>query len=59
MNDFEKKTIWIGPKVIRRLSNSLSDLDKLNHGEYSKYYLYSYKTDVAHIYLLFFIEKSI
>ena len=33
MNDFEKKSIWMGPKVIK--------LDKLNQGKYSKYQLCS------------------
>ena len=38
---FEKKTIWMGPKVIWGLSDTLSDLDRLNQGEYSKYQLCS------------------
>ena len=38
---FEKKTIWIGPMVIWGLWDALSDLDKLNRGEYIKYHLYS------------------
>ena len=38
---FEMKTIWMGPKVIWGLSDTLSDLDKLNQGEYSKYQLCS------------------
>ena len=40
---FAKKTICMGPKVIWGLSDTLSDLDKLNQGEYSKYQLCSSK----------------
>ena len=28
MNDFEMITIWMGPKVFRRLWNNVSDLDQ-------------------------------
>ena len=47
---FEKKTIWIGPKVIWGLSDTLSDLDKLNLGEYSKYQLCSSIIDMFYVY---------
>ena len=59
MNDFWKETTWMGPKVILGLSDTLSDLNKLNHGEYSKYQLCSSKTDMTHVYMLFFKDKSI
>ena len=36
------------------LSDTLSDLDKLNHGEYSKYQLCSSKIDMVDVYILFF-----
>ena len=36
---FEDESIQKGPKVIIVLSVTLSDLDKLNYGEYSKYRL--------------------
>ena len=36
---FEDKTIWNGTRVIKILSDTLNDLNKLNHGEYSKYLL--------------------
>ena len=36
---FIDKSIYIGPKVIMVLSDTLSDLNKLNYGEYIKYQL--------------------
>ena len=45
--------------MIKRLSDTLSDLDKLNQGEYSKYQLCSSKIDMAHVNMLFIKDKSI
>ena len=45
--------------MIKRLSYILSDLVKLNHGEFSKYHLSLSKIDTAHVYILFFKDKSI
>ena len=45
--------------MIKRLSDTLSDLDKLNQGEFSKYNLSPSKIDMAHVYILFFIDKWI
>ena len=57
---FEDKTIWYGTRVIKILSDTLNDLKKLNHGEYSKYLLlYSLKIDMVHFYYLFLKDKSI
>ena len=55
------KDRWIqnGPKVIMVLLDTLSDLDKLNQGEYSKYQLCSSKFDMTDVYMLFFKDKSI
>ena len=41
------------------LSDTLSDLDKLNQGEYSKYQLCASKIDMTPVYMLFFKDKSI
>ena len=38
---------WQGPRVIELLSDTLSDLDKLNQGKYSKYQLCSSKIDMT------------
>ena len=40
-------------------SDTLSDLVKLNHGEFCKYHLCPSKIDNAHVYILFFKDKSI
>ena len=45
--------------VIMMLSDNLSDLDKLNQGEYSEYQLCSSKIDMTHVYVLLFKDKSI
>ena len=50
------KTVPARYGVIKRLSDTLSDLDKLNQGEYSKYHLCSSKIDMTHVYILFFKE---
>ena len=50
---------WSQGEVIMVLSDTLSDLDKLNQGEYSKYQLCSSKMDMTHVYMLFFKDKSI
>ena len=55
---FKDKWIQNGPKVIMVLSDTHSDLDKLNQGEYSKYQLCSSKIDMTHVYMLFFKDKS-
>ena len=39
--------------MIKRLSDTLRDLDKLNQGEYNKYQLFSSKIDMARVYMLF------
>ena len=52
---FKDKSI----KGIKMLSDTLSDLVKINHGEYSKYQLCFSKIDVTHIYMLFFKDISI
>ena len=41
------------------LSDTLSDLDKFNYGEHSKYQLCSWKINMPHVYMLFFKDKSI
>ena len=56
---FKDKWIQNGPKVIMVLSNTLSDLNKLNPGEFSMYQLCSPKIDMTHVYLLFFKGKLI
>ena len=53
------KTVPAWYKVIKRLSNTLSDLDKLNQGKYSKYQFCSSKLGMTHDYMLFFKDKSI
>ena len=40
------------------ISDTLSDLVKLNQGEYIKYQLCSSKFDMAHVYILFFKRKT-
>ena len=45
--------------MTKRISDTLSNLVKLNHGEYSKYQLFSSKIDTIHVYMLFFEDKSI
>ena len=44
---------------IKMLSDTLSDLVKLNYGEYSKYQLCSSKIDMTHVCMVFFKDKSI
>ena len=46
-------------KVIMMLSDTHSDLDKLNYGEYSKYQLCLSKFDMAHVSMIYFKGKSI
>ena len=41
------------------LSDTQSDLDKLNLGEYSKHQLFSSKIYMAHDYIIFFKDKTI
>ena len=41
------------------LSDTLSNLEKFNQGEYSNYQLCSSKFDKAHVYSLFFKDKLI
>ena len=53
-NRFKTVPAWY--RVIKRLSDTLSDLNKLNQGEYSKYQLCSSKIDMTHVYMLFFKE---
>ena len=45
--------------MIKRLSDALSSLVKLNHGEFSKYNLSPSKVDMAHVYIPFFKDKWI
>ena len=45
--------------MIKRLTDTLSDLVKLNHGEFSKYNLNPSKIDKAHVYILLFKDKWI
>ena len=56
---FKDKWFQNGSKVSMVLLDTLSELDKLNKGEYSKYQLCSSKTDMTHVYMLFFKDKSI
>ena len=56
-NRFKTVPAWY--RVIKRLTDTLSDLVKLNHGELSKYLWCPSKIDMAHIYKLFFKDKSI
>ena len=56
---FKDKTIQNGSKEILVLSDNLSDLDKLNYDEHSKYQLCSSKIDVSHVYKLFFKGKLV
>ena len=56
---FKNRSIKNGPKVIMVLSDTLSDLNKFNIGKYSKYQLCSSKTDITHVNMLFFKDKSI
>ena len=53
------KTVPAWNKVIKRLSDTLSILEKLNQGKYSKYQLCSSKIDMTHVYMLIFKDKSI
>ena len=41
------------------ISDTLCDLVKLNHGEFSKYNLSPSKIYMAHVYILFFKDKWI
>ena len=43
--------------VIMVLLHTLSDLDKLNYGEHSKYRLCSSKIYLTHVYMLFFKDN--
>ena len=54
---FKDKWFQNGSKVIMVLLDTLSDLDILNQGEYSKYQLCSSKFNMTHVY--FFKDKSI
>ena len=56
-NRFKRVSAWYS--VIKMLSDTLSDLDKLNHGEFSKSQLWTSKFDMAHVYILFFKDKLI
>ena len=51
--------IWLGPKVIRRLKDTLNNLYKLYHGKYGKYQLCSSKIDMTYDDTLSFEEKWI
>ena len=52
---FQDKSILNGfIMIMKMLLDTLSDLAKLNHGEYSKYQLCSPKIDMAHVYILLF-----
>ena len=42
---------WQGPRVIKLLSDTLSDLSKVNHGKNRKKHLYSLKTDIDIFYM--------
>ena len=53
---FKDKSIKNGSKVIL---DTLSDLDKLNYAQYSKYPLCSSKIYITHVYMLFIKDKSI
>ena len=55
-NRFKTVPAWY--RVIKRLLDTLSDLDKLDQGEYSKYQLCSSKINMTHVCMLFFKEKS-
>ena len=54
---FKDKWFQNGSKVSMVLLDTLSDLDILNQGEYSKYQLCSSKFNMTHVY--FFKDKSI
>ena len=41
----------MGAMGIKMFSDTLSDLVKLNHGEFSKYNLSSSKIDTAHVFI--------
>ena len=43
---------------IKMLSDTLSDLAKVNHWEFSKYHLCPSKINMVHAYILFFKDKS-
>ena len=58
-NDFWKENDLDESQGDLGLSDTLSDLNKLNQGEFSKYQLSSSKIDMTHVYMLFFKEKSI
>ena len=45
--------------MIKMLSDTLSNIVKLNHGEFSKNHLCPSKIDMAYVYILFFKDKSI
>ena len=53
------KTVPVWCRVTKRLSDTLSDLVKLNHWEFSKYHFCSSKIDMTYVYMLFFKDKSI
>ena len=53
-NRFKTVPAWY--RVIKRLSDTLCDHDKLNQG---KYQFCSSKIDMKHVYMLFFKDKSI
>ena len=40
------------------LSDTFSDLFKVNHGEFSKYHLCPSKIDMLHVYILFYKDIS-
>ena len=47
------KTVLEWYRVIKMLLDTLSNLVKLNHGEFSKYLLYPSKIEMAHVNILF------
>ena len=53
------KTVPAWYRVIKMLSDTLSHLAKLNHGEFRKCHLCPSKIDMAHVYILLFKDKSI
>ena len=56
---FQRQIDSNSPSVIKMLSDTPSDLVKLNHGKFSKYHLCPSKIDMAHVHTIFFKDKSI
>ena len=52
-------TIYVHQMVKKMLSDALSDLVKLNHGEYRKYHLCSSKFDMAIVNKLIFRQMDL